>query len=293
MTDAAAGTARKVALVIGSGSVKCAAALGLQRVFARDGIGIDMVVGCSGGSIYAALLAAGFDTSRSIEMTRRLWTREITSRRHTPSLLRAFLPGVFGFSEDFGLKSDALVMQRLKEVFGDTRIENLPTRLHLTATDFRTGEQVVLSEGRLVDAIRASIAIPFIFRPWKIGGRLLIDGFVSDPLPVGVAIREGAEVIVAMGFESPYQSSISSPARFAFQLSSIMTNNLLRSRFAFHNLAHHAEVIPVIPQFSQRIRLFDTEKIPLIIEEGERAAEEQLPYLRRLLGSSPAEGFRA
>jgi NTE family protein len=161
----------------------------------------------------------------------------------------------------------------------------MPTRLHLTATDFHTGEQVVLSRGRLVDAIRASIAIPFIFRPWKIDDRLLIDGFMSDPLPVGVAIREGADVIIAMGFESPYQSSIRSPARFSFQLSSIMTNNLLKSRFAFHNLAHHAEVIPVIPQFSQRIHLFDTDKIPLIIEEGERAAEEQLPYLRRLLAA--------
>jgi NTE family protein len=275
---------RGVALVIGAGSVKCAAALGLQRVLAREGIPVDMVVGCSGGSIYAALLAAGFETAQSIEMTRRLWTREITSRRHLPSLLRAVFPGLFRFTEDFGLKSDTLVMQRLRNVFGETAIESMPTRLHLTATDFHTGEQVVLSRGSLVDAIRASIAIPFIFRPWRIDDRLLIDGFMSDPLPVGVAIREGADVIIAMGFESPYQSSIKSPARFSFQLSSIMTNNLLKSRFAFHNLAHHAEVIPVIPQFSQRIHLFDTDKIPLIIEEGERAAEEQLPYLRRLLG---------
>jgi len=275
---------RGVALVIGSGSVKCAAALGLQRVLAREGIRVDMVVGCSGGSIYAALLAAGFDTAQSIEMTRRLWTREITARRHTPSLLKALFPGLLRFSEDFGMKDDTLVMKRLRDVFGGMTIETMPTPLHLTATDFGNGEQVVLSRGSLVDAIRASIAIPFIFRPWKVDGRLLIDGFMSDPLPVGVAIREGADVIIAMGFESPYQSSIRSPARFSFQLSSIMTNNLLKSRFAFHNLAHHAEVIPVIPQFSQRIRLFDTDKIPMIIEEGERAAEEQLPYLRRLLG---------
>ncbi len=283
---------RSVALVIGSGSVKCAAALGLQRVLQREGIGVDMVVGCSGGSIYAAFLAAGFDTEDSIRLTKTLWTREITEQRDTLSLLRAVFPKLLGFSEDFGLKRDTLILDRLRHVFGDRQIEAMPTRLHLTATDFRSGEQVVLSQGSLVDAIRASIAIPFIFRPWKIGGRLLIDGFMSDPLPVGVAIREGADVIVAMGFESPYQTGVTSPARFSFQLSSIMTNNLLKSRFAFHNLAHHAEVIPVIPQFSQRIRLFDTEKIPMIIEEGERAAEEQLPYLRRLLAVPAAGGAR-
>ena len=291
--SAPAAPRRRIALVIGSGSVKCAAALGLQRVLAREHIDVDMVVGCSGGSIYASFLAGGFATEDAVRMTKELWTRKITSRRHTPSLLRAILPGLFGFSEDFGLKSDRLVMRRLEDVFGGRRIEAMPTRLHLTATDFHTGAQVVLSEGSVVDAIRASIAIPFIFRPWKVGDRLLIDGFMSDPLPVGVAIREGADIIVAMGFESPYQSAIRSPARFSFQLSSIMTNNLLKSRFAFHNLAHHAEVIPVIPQFSQHIRLFDTEKIPLIIEEGERAAEEQLPYLRRLLAEPAAGAFRA
>jgi NTE family protein len=100
---------------------------------------------------------------------------------------------------------------------------------------------------------------------------------------VGVAIREGAGIIVAMGFESPYQEHINSPGRFAFQVSSIVSNNLLKSQYSFHGLAHHAEIIPILPEFSQRIHLFDTDKIPLIIEEGERAAEAQLPYLLRLL----------
>ncbi len=277
---------KRVALVIGSGSVKCAAALGLQRVFAREGIDIDLVVGCSGGSIYAALLAAGFDVETAVDMTKRMWTRELTARRHTPSLLKAMLPRLFGFSEDFGLKDDRLILRRLREAYGEKKIEDMKVPLFLTATDFRNGEQVVLSRGSVVDALRASIAIPFIFRPWPVDGRLLIDGFMSDPLPVGVAMREGANVIVAMGFESPYQTSVNSAARFAFQLSSIMTNNLLRSNFAFHSMAHHAEVIPIIPNFPERIRLFDTAKIPMIIEEGERAALEQVPYLRKLLASS-------
>jgi NTE family protein len=136
-----------------------------------------------------------------------------------------------------------------------------------------------------VDAVRASIAIPYVFRPWRIGDRVFVDGFLSDPMPVGVAIREGADVIVTMGFESPYQTRVSSVLRFAFQLSSITSNNLLRANFAFHNLAHHNEIIPIIPQFRERLHLFDTDKIPYVIEEGERAAEQQVPYLRRLLAA--------
>jgi NTE family protein len=65
-----------------------------------------------------------------------------------------------------------------------------------------------------------------------------------------------------------------------------MSNNLLRANYAFHNLAHHTEILPIIPQFRERIHLFDTDKIPYVIEEGERAAEQQLPYLRRLLAAA-------
>lgn len=279
----------RVAIVIGSGSVKCAAALGMQKVLEREGIDVDMVVGCSGGSIYAALIACGYPTDESVAMTTKLWTREITAKRDHKAMFQMMMPKLFGFSASFGMKDDRLITARLQEAFGDRRIETLGSKLFITATDFETGELVVISSGPVIDAIRASVAIPFIFKPWPVDGRLLMDGFISDPMPVGVAMKEGADVIIAMGFESPMQESIKTPARFGFQLSSIMCNNLLKSNFAFHSMAHHSEVIAIIPRFQQRIRLFDTEKIPYIIEEGMRATEEQIPYLRRLLGIGPAE----
>lgn len=279
------GAARRVAVVIGSGSVKCAASLGLIKVLQREGIGIDMLVGCSAGGLYATLIASGRSVAEAAEMTRRLWTSELTARRDRKSLLRALLPGLFGFDVRFGLRDDTLIMERLRTAFGDARIEQMAIPLHLAATDFANGNQVVFSSGSVVDSIRASMALPFMFSPWRIGEGVYIDGYMSDPLPVGVAMREGAQIIVAMGFESPYQERISTPGRFAFQVSSILSNNLLKSQFSFHGLAHHAEVIPIIPEFRQRIRLFDTDKIPAIIEDGERATEEQLPYLLRLLES--------
>jgi NTE family protein len=274
---------KRVALVIGAGSVKCAAALGLQKVLTRAGIPLDRIVGCSGGSIYAALMAAGYPAEDVIELTKRTWTREVTSKRDRRALLKILFPKLMKFDEEFGMRDDRLVMKTFREVFDGLSFETMKVPLHIAATDFHTGEQVVLSSGSLVDAVRASIAIPFVFKPWRVDGRLLMDGFLSDPLPVGIAIKEGADVIIAMGFESPYQTRVDSPGRFAFQLSSVVTNNLLKSNYAFHNLAHHSEVIPIVPVFSQRIRLFDTDKIPSIVEDGERAAEAQLPYLKRLL----------
>lgn len=287
---------KRIALVIGAGSVKCAAAIGMQNALALAGVKIDMLVGCSAGAIYAATMALGRSPSETAECTRRLWTSEVAKGRSRRSMLSMIAPRLFGFRADrFGLRDDTVMMERLRDVFDDARIEEMATPLHITATDFANGEQVVLSSGSLVDAVRASVALPFAYSPWRLGDRLLVDGYLSDPMPVGVAVRQGADIILAAGFESPYQESMPSASRFAFQLSAIMSNNLFKSNFAFHSLAHHGEVILVTPRFEQRIRLFDTDKIPYIIEAGEAAANEQLPYLLDLLNSErPAavEAFR-
>lgn len=279
----------KVALVIGSGSVKCAASLGLLKVLERENIFIDMVVGCSGGSIYAAAIALGWSAQKTTETTIQLWTRDVTSKRNPRAMLQILFPRLFGFDETFGLVDDRKLNQRIIDGFGTATFQDTRIPLFLIATNFHNGDQVVMNEGKISDAVRASISIPYIFPAYKVGDHYLLDGYLSDPLPVGIAIKEGADVIIALGFESSYQSSVSSLIRYNFQFSSITSNNLLRSNFAFHNLAHHSEIIPVIPEFTQQIRLFDTEKIPYIIEEGERAAKQQLPYLRSLLFQHKAE----
>ncbi len=277
---------KKVALVIGSGSVKCAAAIGMHKALLREGIDVGMVVGCSGGAIYAALIALGHTPEESQEMSMRLWTREVTAKHNPRALWQIFMPKVFGFDEKFGTVDDTLVMERFRAAYGAKKIEDAKIPLYLTATDFERGEQVVLTRGSLVDAIRGSIAIPYIFKAHRMDDKLLVDGYLSDPLPIGVTIKEGANVILAMGFESPYQGKLDSLMRYTFQVSSIMSNNLLKSNYAFHSMAHHGEVLPILPEFNQRIGLFDTDKIPYIIEEGERAANEQMPYLKKLLASA-------
>lgn len=279
---------KRVAVVIGAGSVKCAAAIGLTRVLAREGIAIDLLVGCSAGSIFTAVTAIGHESEVAARMAEQLWTHDLTAARDNRALLAALMPRIFGFNEHFGLRRDTRVMGRLRDAFGTARIEELRIPLRVTATDFHSGEQVVFDEGSLVDAIRASISIPFIFKPWDIGGRVCVDGFVSDPLPVSVAISDGADIVLAMGFESPHHQEVHTPVRFAFQLSSIMTNNLMRSRYALHHLARYSEVIPVIPEFKEHIGLFDAAKIPYIIEQGARATEAIIPRLREML-AAPAD----
>src|SRR3954467_2895297 len=138
---------RRVALVIGAGSVKCAAALGLWKVLAREGVEIDMFVGCSGGSLYAACMALGYDVDECIRRTTQLWNREITARRDWRSLLAAVMPRTFGFDGGFGMVGDAALLRTLEEGFGDRTFADAKYPLHVVATAVDNGQQVTLSEG--------------------------------------------------------------------------------------------------------------------------------------------------
>ena len=276
---------KKIALVIGAGSVKCAAALGLWKVLEEENIPFDMIVGCSGGSLYAAAMAMGFSLQECIEKTKKLWNRSITQQRNWRALASVLLPGVLKFDHRFGMMSDGPMLRSFQSLFGGKTFADTKTPLYVMATDFETGESIAQHEGPLVDALRASVAIPFIWSAWKHNGRLLIDGAASNPLPVDVPIREGVDIILAMGFQSPLPSRIRSVSRYAFYINSLMTNNLLQANFAFHNAVHHAEIISIFPDFERSIRLFDTDQIPYVIAQGEKAMREQLPYVKRLLES--------
>ena len=278
------GEKKRVALVIGAGSVKCAAALGLWKVLKREGIALDMVVGCSGGSLYATLMALGYDVDECEAMTIAMWNRKITARRDYASMLGALLPKLFKFRGYFGMVNGEPLIETLRKPLGDKTFADTVLPLYIVATELATGHQATLSQGRIVDAVRASIAIPYIWSPWEVDGKLMLDGCLSAPLPVDVAIKEGADVILAMGFESPYPRKIRSATSYAFHVNSIYTNNLFRANYSFHNLAHHAEILPIVPEFGEPVNLFDTHKFAHVIACGERAAEEQVPYLRQLLG---------
>lgn len=276
---------KKIALVIGAGSVKCAAALGLWKVLENENIHFDMIVGCSGGSLYATAMAMGFSLQECIENTKKLWNRSITEQRNWRALASIILPAIFKFNNDFSMMSDVPMLRSFKSVFGEKTFADAKIPLYIMATDFETGESIAQHEGKLVDALRASVAIPYIWSAWPHNGRMLIDGTASNPLPVDVPIREGVDIILAMGFESPLPSRIKSVSRYAFYINSLMTNNLLHANFAFHNAVHHAEIISIFPEFERSIRLFDTDEIPYVIEQGEKAMMEQLDYVKRLLDS--------
>lgn len=271
----------RLSIVIGSGGVLCAASLGLSKALRREGLTPGMAVGCSGGSIYAALIALGIHPGEAEQLTLNLFTGDVFDGY--TSNLKSALSGESRFTETSSLIDDNVMYERLKIVFGEKTFSDTVFPLHIVATDLYTGERVVVSTGKILDAIRASIAIPMIFSPWKIGERLLVDGAVCDPLPIDVAIQQGSDLIAAIGFEMPTRKRMNSYTAVTTHFNSLYMNNILKSTFAFYNAVHHAEIIPILPVFEKPVGTFDTAQIPFIIAQGEKAAEEHIPYIKRLM----------
>jgi NTE family protein len=275
-------TKKRVALVIGSGGIKCAAAIGMWNVL-KDEIPIDLIVGCSGGSIYGSCIARGVSVEYMAESSKEIWTKDIM--QGYTSNLKASRDGSLKFNERSGLVDDSFLNKALTKATLDLSFDEVDIPLKIIATDMLTGEKTILSKGKVHDAVRASSAIPLIFPPWEIDGRLMIDGGVSDPLPIDVAIQEGADIIIAMGFALSYRKRLRSMTAVQEQINSIYMNNILNATYAFYNLAHHAEIFPIIPEFDEPLSMFDVDKIPEIIEKGQQATIGQLPHIKRLLNT--------
>ena len=273
----------KVALVIGSGGLRCVSAFGALAVLQREGIGVDLVVACSGGAAVGYWIATGAtDIADGIARYTAGMTHGFEKLNYR-QVLSAVFPRLFGYSAKFGLMKDKAFNRYMAKELNGIRFEDLAIPLHFVAADVQGGEQVVLSRGPVFDALRASLALPLLLPPWEVDGRLLMDGGVCNPLPVDVAMHEGADIILAMGFEDPLQPAIHSGAALVRQVLAVATNHLLRAQFAFHTFTHHAEVIAVLPHFEHTVGLRDLHLIPYLVGQGERATEAQVPYLRRLL----------
>ncbi|MGD9676101.1 MAG: patatin-like phospholipase family protein [Candidatus Bipolaricaulia bacterium] len=174
-----------IGVALGSGGARGAAHTGVLKVLQREGIPISAVAGSSIGALVGAALAVGVP----IEDVEREWLATDVHK-----ILRSFLP-TFPHA---GLSSGTELRRMLAALLGNTEIQELPIPFAAVACDIDTGEAVVLREGSLVDAVRASTAIPGLFRPVRWGDRILVDGGLVDPVPVGSCRSLGADVVIAV-----------------------------------------------------------------------------------------------
>ena len=177
-----------IGLALGGGAARGFAHIGILKTLLAHGIVPNVVVGTSIGAVVGGSYAAGhLDTLED-------WARSLQPRNILGYLdIRLNGSGLIG--------GDKLAAQ-LEASIGGTLIEDLPVKFASVATEVRTGHEIWLTHGRLVDAMRASYALPGIFAPVLIGDRWLVDGALVNPVPVSAARALGAEIVIAANLSS-------------------------------------------------------------------------------------------
>ena len=168
-----------VGLVLGAGGARGLAHIGVIRILEREGITVDMVAGSSMGALVAAAWAAG----RSADELEQIAMR-VKGMRTFLRLLNPMFPGA-------GIVRGLTVYRFLDSIMDGLTFEDTMMPARIVACDLHTMDEVVFDSGKLVDAIRASISIPGVFRPVKVKGHTLIDGGLASPVPVDVMLRAG------------------------------------------------------------------------------------------------------
>ena len=181
---------KQVTLVLGSGTARGLAHIGVIRVLEEAGFRVSAVTGTSMGALVGGIYAAGKLDGYTE------WVRSLTKK----DILR-YLDVAFHATS--GIFKGDLIIEALRDLVGDVSIEDLPIPFIAVATDLSARKEVWLTKGNLFEAIRASIAIPGVFTPRRIAGRWLVDGGLLNPVPVTPAVQVLTGMTIAVDVSGP------------------------------------------------------------------------------------------
>lgn len=256
----------KIALVLGGGAARGFAHVGVIKVLEANGIRPDIVVGVSVGSLVGALYAGGY-AAADLERAALTLDESVLGDWTLPDR------GIF--------KGEAL-QDFVNRAVQYRPLEKLNRAFAVVATDLQSGEQVVFRRGNTGMAVRALSSVPGVFQPVRINGREYVDGGLTGPVPVRVARRLGADVVIAVDVSArPKDGRTGGLLEVLLQTFAIMGQAIAANELA------EADVV-IRPDTSQ-LTAIGFEQRGLAIREGERAARAALPQIRaRLTGMAGA-----
>lgn len=258
----------KIALVLGAGSSKGFAYIGVLKILESNKIPIHLIVGTSVGSAVGSLYAYGIDAFSLQKLAFSINQGDIIDPLVIPN--NGFIKGE---------KLEEFINRSVK----NTPMEKLKIPFYAVATDLERGEEILFAKGNTGTAVRASCSIPGIFRPVKISDKIYVDGGVVSPVAVEAAKRQGADVVIAVDVSSGVERT-----QLEGTIEAILQSiNIMYSKLGAIQLAK-ADVV-VKPKVGH-ISASDFSKKHEAILEGEKAATEALPQIMAILTQLRQEG---
>jgi len=245
-----------VGVALSGGAARCIGQIGVLEALEKAGIEVDAIAGTSGGSFVGALYASG---QVSIPEMKRL-ARGIKWR----DVVRPSLPKK-------GLISSEKIYHYIRDVLNDTTFEDLKIPLAVVASDLRSGDKVVLTQGPVARAVQASCSLPVIFTPTTLNGQMLVDGGAASQLPV-LAVKEilGAKFVIGVDVNCNAMETARLDNLFQIGIHFI-------SLFARRNALVERKFADVVIEVdASGISLLDLDKADLLMERGRQATQKKL-----------------
>lgn len=277
--------APRLGLVLGGGAARGLAHIGVLEVFEREGIRPDCIAGSSMGGLIGALSAAGLGASDILDAARSFR-----------------FPTWFLFGRT--VRWDSIFPSAARLLDGMT-FRGLETSLFITAVDLQSGSQVILSEGPVLPAVRATCAVPGVLPPVKLDGHWLADGGILNVLPVDIAWMAEPDVVVAVnvgGLKARRMPELDWKATSVLSRLGTFLPNPATAKVSFEVLMRASEIVLahqmalatamtgpevlVEPKLDD-LGLRDFHRLNEAVAAGQRAAEEALPALLRALDAPP------
>jgi NTE family protein len=253
--------APKIALVLGSGGARGYAHIGVIKVLEDSGIRPDLIVGTSAGSIVGVLYASGKNAQQLQALAMSL----------KPSDVRDFTLSKQGFFD--GKKIEAFINKNVDH----KPLEQLSIPCYVVVTELQNGKEIVFNHGDTGRAVRASTSIPSMFVPTTIADKQYVDGGLVSPLPVAVARRLGADIIIAVDILARPEYTETDNLWGLFN----QNINVMQNRLAEYE-AKQADIL-IQPDIREKQHIFSTKSRDQSILAGESSAREQLAQIKHLI----------
>ncbi len=256
-------TQPRVALVLGGGGVRSFAELGVIKVLAENNIPIDLIVGTSMGSIFGSLYADNPDISTLLPL--------VLNAKKSDLIHTSFFGPHGGLDNGYTMQNFILQHTKARD------FSQLKIKFVAVASDLSTGQTVVLASGPIAPAVYASSALPPVFYPTHLYGYTLVDGGLSDVVPVDIAKRYYPDVIIAIDVSKQPSTTITEKSMFEIR---DRYDDLHWKVFGLEQ-ASHADI--VITPNTGMTGTFDISKRGEMEKAGEAAALAALPQIKLLL----------
>ncbi|MCC6711401.1 MAG: patatin-like phospholipase family protein [Candidatus Pacebacteria bacterium] len=260
---------KRLGLALGSGGWRGLAHLGVMKALLTHGIKFEIIAGSSAGALMGGAYAATQDIEKLESFFKSLKMKDLIK--------------LFGdFRPDQGLFRGESFKTIIQQVIGEVKIEDLPFSYGATAVDFNSGELIFIKEGSLTTAIRASVSVPLVFQPVKVGNKQLVDGATRMPVPVELARELGADKVIAVNLYKnvfPVKSGKYSSIQMALKSSHLLLSELARRDCETADLALYPD-IPEGKNYSIFSKFIGNAE--QIIKFGEQIVELNLSKIRQL-----------